>query len=198
MIAAALPVVEVQTFQQKVAHNAEVAIKSGSTWVVLVAGTLLTLYTSLDDAQKATLLSQFPILSGWTPVITAVAVFLVAKLKPSSAVSSDTKALIDEVARLRMNDFLRKQGAPELPTPPPTPLPVAPATMATIAPPAAPPVEPMQERFIAGPAPPPPQAPPLPIDGRLLLSLLQEYIKQQSPPAGSPLGRGVDFDPSRR
>ena len=190
----------VMTYGDKVSQNAEIAIKSGSTWVVAVFGLLGGIYASLSAAQQAQLVEQFPFLHGWTPIVTLVVAFLVAKLKPSNAVSASTQSLIDEVARLRLNSFLRARGSTELPPPAAAPLPAVPSVVPVpaIVTPQAPP-----ETLVAAPAPSPipPGAiftpsvkadipaqavvtvsPPLPIDPRLLLSLVHEYLTAQVPP----------------
>lgn len=181
----------VMTYGDKVSQNAEIAIKSGSTWVVAVFGLLGGIYASLSVAQQAQLVEQFPFLHGWTPIVTLVVAFLVAKLKPSNAVSASTQALIDEVARLRLNSFLRARGSTELPPPAAAPLPAVPSVVPVpaIVTPQVPP-----ETLVAAPAPLPippsgvftPAAvvtvsPPLPIDPRLLLSLVHEYLIAQVP-----------------
>ena len=129
----------VMTFSDKVANNAEIALKSGSTYVVLVAGILGALYASMSTAQQTQLVEAWPVLRGWTPVITVVVAFIVTKLKPSNTVSAATQTMLTELATLRLNAFLRARGSTELPDPQPAPLPVALAPIVVPAPPAAPP-----------------------------------------------------------
>ena len=112
-----------QTFVEGIAHNAEVAAKSGSTYVVVIFGALAALFAGLNPQQQAALLSSFPFLDGYVPIIAAVVAFLVTKLKPSSAVSSQTQALIDEILRLKTNPVLIAAGLPTIPSPPTIPVP---------------------------------------------------------------------------
>ena len=114
-----------QTFVEGIAHNAEVAAKSGSTYVVVIFGALAALFAGLNPQQQAALLSSFPFLDGYVPIIAAVVAFLVTKLKPSSAVSSQTQALIDEILRLKTNPILVGAGLPTIPSPPTIPVPAA-------------------------------------------------------------------------
>ena len=130
----------VMTYGQKIANNFEIATRSGSTYVVLIAGILGALYASMTTVQQTQLIEAWPVLKGWTPVITVVIAFVVTKLKPSNTISSGTQAMLTELAVLRMNSFLRARGSPELPAPPPAPLPVVLAPIPIPAPPAPPPV----------------------------------------------------------
>lgn len=128
----------VQTWQQKFAHQLEVTFRSGSTYVVLIIGTLATIYTTLTDAQQTALLNTLPFLKGYTPIVGAIAAFLVTKLKPSSAISTQTQDFINEVARLRMNALLKAAGQAEIPAPAaamtlPIPVPVIAAAPTAVA-----------------------------------------------------------------
>ena len=138
----------------------------------------------MSAAQQTTLVETLPFLKGWTPVITLLVAFIVAKLKPSNAVSTQTQQLLDEIARLRLNVFLRSAGSAELPTP--TPTPVAVPTILPVAVPTQPVAESVVEQEpvtrvdIALPKIDPPA--PVPIDTRLLVSLMLEYLQQTKPP----------------
>lgn len=135
------------TFQARLAHQLEATFRSGSTYVVLVIGILASIYASMSDAQQAALLSTFPFLKGYTPIVGAIAAFLATRAKPSNAVSTQTQALIAEVTRLRMNMLLKAAGQPEIPAPeahaaalPAIPIPAPPIVApAPIPPPPAPP-----------------------------------------------------------
>lgn len=141
-----------KTFTEKLAHNAETTFRSGSTYVALAIATAVGLYNSLDETQREAILGAFPFLSGWGGVITAVAAFLATKLKPSDSVSTQTASLLEEVARLRLNEYLRSKGVAVVPAPvappPPAPAPV--------------PIVDFEETTLAAlPEPPAPSADPL-------------------------------------
>ena len=137
----------IMTFWQRVQNNAEIGAKSGSTWVVVVAGILGTLYASMTVAQQAQLVDAFPLLKGAAPYVTLIVAFVLTKLKPSNTVSAATQAMLTELATLRLSAFLRARGSPELPTPPPAPLPVP--LPAAVVPAAALPVAPVVPVVVA-------------------------------------------------
>ena len=124
MINAVVESPPIMTFWQRVQNNAEIAAKSGSSYVVIVAGILGTLYASMTVAQQAQLVDAFPLLKGAAPYATLIVAFVLTKLHPSNTVSAATQAMLTELATLRLSAFLRARGSPELPTPPPAPLPV--------------------------------------------------------------------------
>lgn len=158
-----------ETFQQRLAKQLEVTFRSGSTYVVLGIGVLASLYAGMSDVQQAAFLANFPFLKGYGGILSAVAAFLVSRIKPSTAVSSQTQALIAEVTRLRMNMLLKAAGQPEIPAPPsvaslpvsvPAPTAAQAPAGATISPapiPAQPPPAPPPPAPV--PPPPPPPAP---------------------------------------
>lgn len=127
-VAAALAPPPSLTFSQRVSNNAEVMLKSGSTYVVVVAGILAALYASLTTAQQTQLVEALPFLKGWSPAVTVVIAFIATKLKPSNTVSTQTQAMLSELAALRLNAFLRAHGSVELPVPA-APLPVTPTVV---------------------------------------------------------------------
>lgn len=193
----------VMSYTDKILQNAEVALKSGSTYVVLVAGILGALYASMTTAQQTAFVEAWPILKGWTPAISVVITFIVAKLKPSDTISSSTKSMIEELARLRMNAFLRDRGSAELPAPLQATLPVSVPIVAPVVTvleaalpePSAPIEPPIEPPPATPPAPPQPVSltrvdiklpqvdppTPMPIDPRLLLSLIRDYLVQTAP-----------------
>ena len=134
------------TFAERVRNNAEIAAKSGSTYIVVIAGLLAALYATMTTAQQVQLVEAWPVLKGWTPAISVVVAFIATRLKPSNTVSAQTQAMLSELATLRLNAFLRTRGAPEIPvavarlpiTPTVVPVPVVmPVVIAPVAPVAA-------------------------------------------------------------
>ena len=136
-----------QTFLEGITHNAEVALKSGSTYVVLIFGALAAMFEGLNAQQQQALLASFPLLSGYTPIIAAIATYVVTRLKPSSAVSTQTQALIDEIIRLKTNPVLAAAGQPTIPEPAKIPVPAE----GIVAPIVVPKPDPMQTQFSAPP-----------------------------------------------
>lgn len=172
MINAVVESPPIMTFWQRVQNNAEIAAKSGSSYVVIVAGILGTLYASMTVAQQAQLVDAFPLLKGAAPYATLIVAFVLTKLHPSNTVSAATQAMLTELATLRLSAFLRARGSPELPTPPPAPLPVP--LPAAVVPAAALPVAPAVTLI-----PPPPLADSAKGREIALLGLVQDYIAEQ-------------------
>jgi hypothetical protein len=108
-------IVTTQTFTQKLAHQAEITFRSGSTYVVLAIATAVGIFNAMDASQQAALLGTFPFLKGWGGVISAVALFLGTRIKPSNAISTQTAALVQQLERAKLNDWLKKNGVPPLP-----------------------------------------------------------------------------------
>lgn len=181
---APIPIEVPQTWQQRLAHQIEVTFRSGSTYVGIAVAIAVGLYQGATPAQQAAILDMFPFLRGWGGVISALLPIVVARLKPSNAVSTQTQAAISEALRAKLNDYLIAHGAPPLPpgsvvgsvvTPPavvPMPMPV-PAPV-----PAPPPVEP-----VLAPPPPPPPAPPPPPPVDAQLEQLRAFAKLSNPKA---------------
>lgn len=138
-----------QTFIQGIANNAETAAKSGSTYVVMIVGALAAAFAAMSPEQQNALVSVFPFLKGQTMIIAAIATYLVTRLKPSSAVSSQTQDLVDEILRLKANPVLVAAGQP--PIPGPTTITVPSASVPSV--PAAPQADPMQRSFLSTPTP---------------------------------------------
>lgn len=149
-------VVTPQPWTQRLAHQVEVVFRSGSTYVGLIVAALAGFYMQLDADTQAKILAMFPFLKGWGGVITLVLPVLIARLKPSNAVSTQTAALIEAAARARFNEWLAAHGYPPLPAdmPVPGPAPV----------PAPAPVEPV----VVAPAPPAPIPEPPPAFARTM------------------------------
>ena len=162
------------TFWDRVRNNAEIAAKSGSSYVVIIAGILAALYASLTTGQQTQLVEAFPFLKGWAPAVTVVIAFIATKLKPSDTVSAQTKAMLSELATLRLNAYLRAHGAVEIPVAT-TPLAITPTIVPVpVAMPAALPVAPAVTLI-----PPPALADSAKGREIALLGLVQDYIAEQ-------------------
>ena len=112
-MAAIVPTSEL-TFGQKVGQNLESALRSGSTWVVLIGGSIVAALMALTEEQKATLFQLFPVLQGYWPMLMVICTWAVTRLRPSGKVSSATQAVVDELVQRRVNDWLAQQGKPTL------------------------------------------------------------------------------------
>ena len=163
------------TFAERVRNNAEVMLKSGSTYVVLIAGLLAALYLTMTTAQQTQLVEAWPVLKGWTPAISVVVAFIATRLKPSNTVSAQTQAMLSELATLRLNAFLRSRGAAEIPVAM-TPLPITPTVVPVpVAMPAVMPVA----RVVVAAVPPPDAALSTTEKETALLGLVRDYIAEQ-------------------
>jgi hypothetical protein len=101
---------DTKTFTAKLAHNAEVLFKSGSSWVVIIGAAAIGYFQNLSADDRKALEAAFPVLQGWMPLLALAATFIGAKLKPSNAISSQTKALLEELIRLRMDAEIARRG----------------------------------------------------------------------------------------
>jgi hypothetical protein len=121
------------SFAHRFAVNAEAQLKSGSTWAAGAFAVLIGVVAAWPDLGNA--IDMIPGLHGYGLPLAGFVVVLGAKFRPSGAMTSQTQAMVAEIARLRMNEWLRAHGAPEIPAPaatalPPIPLPVVPAVPA--------------------------------------------------------------------
>lgn len=99
------------TWQQRFLHQLELTFRSGSTYFVVGAGILWGAFrTMIPEADQLRLIESIPILKGWGPIIIMVGGFIASRAKPSTAVSSQTRAMLDEIAQLRMAEWARSQG----------------------------------------------------------------------------------------
>jgi hypothetical protein len=150
-----------ESFAQRFAANAEAQLKSGSTWLALALVPIFVAIANLPDLKGA--IDHIPLLAGYGAPIAALLGILAAKFRPSGTQTTQTQQLVAELARLKMNEYLRAHGAPEIPAPatpvalPGLALPIPAAPAAAAPPPSAPALVP------AASPPPAPIAPPAPV-----------------------------------
>lgn len=217
---------------QRFAQNAENQLQSGSTYALAVGLGFLALLASWPDLAKA--IDGIPLLHGYGAGIAVIVTTLVTKFRPSGAITTQMETALIEIARLRANEVMKKNGlnleipqapaASALPTVPiatvipgavppdlvnrsTAPVPPTPAwaetrpvpefgtspgvsvdlMTATSITPAPPPITPAPSPIttavdvdITAPVPPiaPAPSPQLPIDHRLLLTLVKQYLEQ--------------------